>query len=105
MSMNEVEKQIADMSAEDAYKLLMSMGNWMKRFAKDNERRAARLTHLVKEAKKGFICPPYVEEAASIVKRTSEDSERILKWFRLLDTVGEKVAAEGADEEKEGERK
>ena len=39
------------------------------------------------------------------MKRTSEDSERILKWFRLLDTVGEKVAAEVADEEKEGERK
>lgn len=99
MSMNEVEKQIADMSAEDAYKLLMNMGNWMKHFAKDNERRAERLTHLVKEAKKGFICPPYVEEAAAIVKRTAEDSERILRWFRLLDTVGEKADAEKAAEE------
>lgn len=105
MSKNDIEKKFTGMSGKDALSELTNMSRWMRLFAKDNERRAARLTHLVKEAKKGFICPPYVEEAASIVKRTSEDSERILKWFRLLDTVVEKVAAEGADEEKEGERK
>ena len=105
MSMNEVEKQIADMSAEDAYKLLMSMGNWMKRFAKDNERRAARLAQIVKQAQKGYFCPPNTEEAAALVKRTADDSERILKWLRLLDKASEKMNAEAAAEEKKGERK
>lgn len=104
--MNDIENKIADMSDTDAFMELMSMGGWMKRFAKDNEHRATRLAQIVKRAKKGYLCPPSLEEATALVKRTTDESERILKWLRLIDKAAEKMDAEAeAAAEKEGERK
>ena len=106
MSMKDIEKKIADMSGKDALIELMNMGGWMKRFAKDNERRAESLAQIVKRARKGYFCPPDIEEAAAIAKRTADESGRILKWLRLIDKAAEKMDAEAeAAAEKEGERK
>ena len=105
MSMKDIEKKIADMSGKDAMIELMSMGGWMKRFAKDNERRAERLAQIVKRTKKGYICPPDIEEAAALAKRTADESGRILKWLRLVAKAAEKMDAEEDAAEKEGERK
>lgn len=105
MSTENIEKEVAGISGKDALSELTNMSRWMRLFAKDNERRAARLAQIVKQAQKGYFCPPNTEEAAALVKRTADDSERILKWLRLLDKASEKMNAEGAAEEKKGERK
>ncbi len=105
MSMKDIEKKIADMSGKDALIELMSMGGWMKRFAKDNERRAERLAQIVKRTKNGYFCPPDIEEAAALAKRTADESGRILKWLRLVAKAAEKMDAEEDAAEKEGEHK
>lgn len=96
MSMNDIEKKITEMAVKDGLNELLKMSDWMKRFTKDNERRAKRLAKIVKLAEKGFVCKPYAEEAAAVVKRTADDSERILRWLRLLDNIAEKAKEEAA---------